>query len=183
METKFCDGRVTILVGDITKENVDVIVNAANSSLLGGGGVDGAIHEAGGEEILRECEEIRAKTYPKGLPTGEVVITKAGKLPAKYVIHTVGPIKGIDREKEAEQLKNCYLKSLQLAVANNCQSIAFPSISTGIYGYPKEEAAEISSIAIKVFLFNNDLIKDVRLVFYIESQARIFLQNHKFEND
>src|SRR5688500_6392060 len=101
---KFCNGKVTVSVGDITKAGGEAIVNAANSSLLGGGGVDGAIHEAGGEEILRECEQIRATIYPKGLPTGEAVITTGGNLPAKFVIHTVGPVKGIDPENEAEQL-------------------------------------------------------------------------------
>lgn len=104
-ETEFLNGKVKVIVGNITKQEVDAIVNAANSSLLGGGGVDGAIHEAGGEEILRECEQLRATTFPKGLPTGEAVITTAGKMPAKFVIHTLGPIKGIDRENEAEQLQ------------------------------------------------------------------------------
>ena len=180
MEAEFLNGKVKILVGNITKQEVDAIVNAANSSLLGGGGVDGAIHEAGGEEILRECEEIRKTTYPKGLPTGEAVITTAGKMPAKFVIHTVGPVKGIDRENEAEQLANCYRKSLQLAVANSCKSIAFPAISTGIYGYPKDQAAEIASTTVKEFLAENDSIEKVRFVFFMENEAKIFLQNHKF---
>ncbi len=179
-ETEFLDGKVKVIVGNIVKQEVDAIVNAANSSLLGGGGVDGAIHEAGGEEVLRECEKIRSTTYPKGLPIGEVVITNAGKLPAKFVIHTVGPIKGIDRENEATQLSDCYRKSLELAVSKGCRTIAFPAISTGIYGYPKDQAAEISSTAIKEFLEKNDLIEEVRLIFYIESEARTFLQNHTF---
>lgn len=179
-ETTFLNWRVKVLVGNITKQEVDVIVNAANSTLLGGGGVDGAIHDAGGEEILRECEHIRATTHPKGLPTGEVVITTAGKMSAKFVIHTVGPVKGIDRENEAEQLANCYRKSLELAVANNCKSIAFPAISTGIYGYPKDQATEISSTAVKNFLAENDSIEEVRFIFFMENEAKIFLQNHKF---
>lgn len=180
MEAEFLNGRVKVLVGNIVKQEVDVIVNAANSTLLGGGGVDGAIHEAGGEEILRECEQIRKTTYPKGLPTGEAVITTAGKLPAKFVIHTVGPIKGIDRENEAEQLANCYRKSLDLAIVNSCKTIAFPAISTGIYAYPKDQAAQISSTAVKEFLAENDSIEEVRFVFFNEFEAKIFLQNHHF---
>lgn len=180
MEAEFLNGRVKVLVGNITKQKVDAIVNAANSSLLGGGGVDGAIHDAGGEEILRECKEIRATTYPKGLPTGEAVITTGGKLPAKFVIHTVGPIKGIDRENEAEQLANCYRNSLKLAVENGCQTIAFPAISTGAFGYPKDQAAQISSTAVKEFLLENDSIREVRFIFFMENEAKIFLQNQKF---
>jgi O-acetyl-ADP-ribose deacetylase (regulator of RNase III) len=180
VETEFLNGRVKVLVGNITRQEVDAIVNAANSSLLGGGGVDGAVHDAGGEEILRECREIRKTSYPKGLPTGESVITTAGKMPAKFVIHTVGPIKGIDRQNEASQLANCYRNSLNLAVANDCQTIAFPAISTGIYAYPKDQAAEISSIAVKEFLLENDSITEVRFIFFMENEARIFLQNQKF---
>ncbi len=178
---EFLNSRVKVMVGNITKQEIDAIVNAANSSLLGGGGVDGAIHEAGGEEILRECEKFRATTYPKGLPTGEAVITNAGRLPAKFVTHTVGPIKGIDRENEAGQLADCYRKSLELAVANGCRSIAFPAISTGIYAYPKDQAAEISSTAVKEFLAENDSIEEVRFIFFNEYEAKIFLQNHIFD--
>jgi len=177
VETTFLNGRVKVLVGNITKQEVDAIVNAANSSLLGGGGVDGAIHEAGGEEILRECEQIRKTTYPKGLPTGEVVMTTAGKMPAKFVIHTVGPIKGIDRENEANQLANCYRKSLELAAANDCKSIAFPAISTGIYGYPKDQAAQISSTTVREFLAANDSFEEVRFIFFNEFEAKIFLEH------
>lgn len=177
---EFLNGRVKVLVGNITTQEVDAIVNAANSSLLGGGGVDGAIHDAGGEEILRECEQLRATTYPQGLPTGEAAITNAGRLAAKFIIHTVGPIKGIDRDNEAAELANCYRKSLELAVLNGCKTIAFPAISTGIYGYPKEEAAEISSIAVKSFLAENALIEEVLFVFFNERGMNAFLQNHKF---
>jgi O-acetyl-ADP-ribose deacetylase (regulator of RNase III) len=180
MEAEFLNGRVKVLVGNITKQEVDAIVNAANSSLLGGGGVDGAIHDAGGEEILRECKEIRQTTHQKGLPTGEAVITTAGKMPAKFVIHTVGPIKGIDRENEAEQLADCYRNSLKIAVENNCKTIAFPAISTGIYGYPKDQAAEISSNAVKTFLAENDSIEEVRFIFFMENEAKTFLRHHKF---
>src|SRR5215218_2135436 len=112
----FLSGRVTVLTGDITTQDVDAIVNAANSSLLGGGGVDGAIHRAGGPKILAECRQIRATTYPQGLPTGEAVITSGGNLPAKYVIHTVGPIYGRNPEREGELLAACYQNSLRLAI-------------------------------------------------------------------
>jgi O-acetyl-ADP-ribose deacetylase (regulator of RNase III) len=176
----FLDGKVKVVVGNIVKEEVDAIVNAANSTLLGGGGVDGAIHQAGGGEILAECEKLRETEYPQGLPTGEVAITKAGKLPARFVIHTVGPIKGIDTENEATQLSDCYRKSLELASSKDCRSIAFPAISTGVYYYPKDLAAAISSAAIKEFLKNNNIIEAVRLVFFRENEANIFLQNHKF---
>ncbi len=179
-KAEFLDGKVKVVVGNIVEEEVDVIVNAANSTLLGGGGVDGAIHAAGGDEILAECEKIRETEYPKGLPTGEVVITNAGKLPAKFVIHTVGPIKGIDVENEATQLAGCYRKSLELAVSRDCKTIAFPAISTGIYAYPKDLAAEISSTAINEFLANDEKVEEVRLMFFREIEANMFLQNHNF---
>src|SRR5438034_10295732 len=131
----FLAGRVVVKVGDITKENVDAVVNAANSTLMGGGGVDGAIHRAGGPEIKKECEEIRRTQYPDGLPTGQAVITTAGKMPAKHVIHTVGPVYGSGGKGKAELLAACYRNSLQVAVNNNLKTIAFPAISTGIYGY------------------------------------------------
>ena len=128
--------------GDITKFQADAIVNAANSTLLGGGGVDGAIHRAGGPEILAACREIRARQGK--CRTGEAVITTAGKLPAKYVIHTVGPVYQDGQSGEASQLASCYRNSLELALANGCKSIAFPGISTGVYGYLKRPAAEVA---------------------------------------
>src|SRR5437016_8418459 len=140
-ETTFLSGRVLVIVADITKQDVDAIVNAANSSLLGGGGVDGAIHRAGGPEVLEECCEIRRTRFPEGLPTGEAVITSGGKLPALYVIHTVGPIFGEEHGNEAELLANCYHNSLAVALETGLASIAFPAISTGVYGYPLAEAA------------------------------------------
>ena len=176
----FLDGRVTVIVGDITKQDVEAIVNAANSSLLGGGGVDGAIHRAGGPAILEECREIRRTRFPQGLPTGEAVVTTGGNLPALYVIHTVGPIYGEHRGKEAELLANCYHNSLTLAVEKNVTSAAFPSIATGVYGYPREEAAEISSRTIENFLSTDRQLKEVRLVFFQAQDAKIFLQNQKF---
>lgn len=156
-------------------------MNAANSSLLGGGGVDDAIHRAGGPQILEECQEIRRTRYPDGLPTGEAVITSGGNLPARYVIHTVGPIYGQDPERESELLAACYRNSLTLAVQHSVSTIAFPSISTGIYAYPKSEAAAISSCAIREFLGIDDAIKEVRLVFFHDADARVFLDYHEFE--
>jgi O-acetyl-ADP-ribose deacetylase (regulator of RNase III) len=176
----FLGGRVLVVVGDITRQDVTAIVNAANSTLLGGGGVDGAIHDAGGPAILKECQEIRRTVYPGGLPTGQAVITTGGNLPAKYVIHTVGPIYGRDPEREAALLADCYRNSLLLARQHGVTSIAFPSISTGAYGYPKTEAAQIASTAIKAFLSADQQIEQVRLVFFQERDARAFRQNHEF---
>ena len=176
----FLEGRVHVVVGDITKQDVEAIVNAANSSLLGGGGVDGAIHRAGGPEILEECREIRRTRFPEGLPTGEAVITTGGKLPALYVIHTVGPIHGEHRGDEAELLANCYHNSLTLAVEKNLASVAFPAISTGVYGYPPEAAAEVSSRTIENFLATDRQLKEVRLVFFQARDAEVFLENQKF---
>ncbi len=176
----FLDGRVTVVVGDITKQDTDAIVNAANSSLLGGGGVDGSIHRAGGPQILEECREIRRTRFPEGLPSGEAVITSGGRLPALYVIHTVGPIYGNQGGKEAELLANCYHNSLTLAVEKNLASVAFPSISTGVYGYPRPEAAEISSRTIENFLLRDRQLMEVRLVFFQAQDAQIFLENQKF---
>ncbi len=176
----FFDGRLIIKTGRIEEEDADAIVNAANSTLLGGGGVDGAIHKAGGEQILRECEEIRRTRFPKGLPTGLAVITSGGNLKARFVIHTVGPIYGIDKQNEAELLANCYRNSLLLAVENRLETIAFPSISTGAFGYPKHEAARVSSQAVKDFLNTNEQIKEVRLVFFSDSDAKMFLKHTAF---
>jgi O-acetyl-ADP-ribose deacetylase len=176
----FLDGRVLVVVGDITQQDVTAIVNAANSTLLGGGGVDGAIHRRGGPQILKECQEIRKTLYPDGLPTGEAVITSGRNLPAKYVIHTVGPIYGRDAQREAELLASCYKNSLLLARQHHISSIAFPSISTGAYGYPKSEAAKIASRTIKQFLMTDREIEQVRLVFFQEKDADVFLATHEF---
>ena len=179
-EKKFVSGRVTVVVGDITQHDTDAIVNAANASLMGGGGVDGAIHRAGGDEILAECKEIRRTRFPNGLPTGEAVITTGGKLPALYVIHTVGPIYGQHDGKEAELLANCYHNSLTLAVEKNLTSVAFPAISTGVFGYPQAEAAKVASKTIENFLSTDHQLKEVRLVFFQEHDARVFLENQQF---
>jgi O-acetyl-ADP-ribose deacetylase len=179
-EHEFLDGRVRVVVGDITKQDVEAIVNAANSLLVGGGGVDGAIHRAGGTEILEECREIRRTRFPEGLPTGEAVITTGGKLSALYVIHTVGPIFGQHHGKEAELLANCYHNSLTLAVEKNLTSVAFPAISTGVYGYPLDQAAEVSSKTIENFLATDRQLKEVRLVFFQAHDAEGFLAHQKF---
>ncbi|MDH6138407.1 O-acetyl-ADP-ribose deacetylase (regulator of RNase III) [Kitasatospora sp. GP30] len=137
--------QITLVQGDITKQRVDVVVNAANSSLLGGGGVDGAIHRAGGPEILAECRALRAGHYGKGLATGQAVATTAGKLPAGHVVHTVGPVYGAyEFEQGAELLASCYRQSLRLAVELGAASVAFPAISAGVYGWPMESAARVA---------------------------------------
>jgi O-acetyl-ADP-ribose deacetylase (regulator of RNase III) len=180
-EKTFQSGCVKVLIGDITRQEVETIVNAANSSLMGGGGVDGAIHRAGGPKILEECREIRRTVYADGLPTGEAVMTTAGELTARYVIHTVGPIYGRHGGHEAELLAACYKNSLMLAAKHSLCSIAFPAISTGVYGYPRTEAAAVSSRAIKEFLASNDTVKEIRLVFFQASDAEAFLNNQEFE--
>ncbi len=177
---KFLSGRVAVKVGDLTREPVDVIVNAANGSLMGGGGVDGAIHRAGGPEIKAACADIRRAEYPQGLPTGEAVITPGGKLPARHVIHTVGPVYGGGGEDKAQLLAACYFNSLRLAVSHQLKSIAFPAISTGIYGYPLAEAAAVSSCTIERFLSVDKTIDAIRLVFFTAHEADVFLQHHVF---
>ncbi|MGH9931369.1 MAG: O-acetyl-ADP-ribose deacetylase, partial [Pyrinomonadaceae bacterium] len=155
-------------------------VNAANSSLMGGGGVDGAIHRAGGPSILEACREIRRTEYPEGLPTGEAVVTTAGNLPSRFVIHTVGPVYGRHHGREAQLLAACYQNSFNLAVRHSLVSIAFPAISTGVFGYPQSESAAVSSAAISEFLTSNSALKDVRLIFFQRRDADAFLENHQF---
>lgn len=165
---------VIIKTGDITQEDVDAIVNAANSTLLGGGGVDGAIHRAGGPAILAACRKLRETTYPDGLPTGQAAITTGGKLRAKYVIHTVGPIYGTNGGRDAELLAACYENSIALASEHQLATIAFPAISTGAYGYPKGEAARVARAAI-MRAMNRPLVsvRQVTLVFSSEKDAAI----------
>jgi O-acetyl-ADP-ribose deacetylase (regulator of RNase III) len=158
--------RIQLIRGDITKISVDAIVNAANTSLMGGGGVDGAIHRAGGPEILEGCRKIVARQG--GCKTGEAVITTAGKLPAKFVIHTVGPVWRGGTNNEAKLLANCYANSLKLAAENNCATVAFPCISTGIYGYPVEEAAKVAVHTVKNFPETESFIDKVLLVCFDE---------------
>ncbi|MGO9598177.1 MAG: O-acetyl-ADP-ribose deacetylase [Isosphaeraceae bacterium] len=174
----FLSGRATVVVGDITRQRLDAIVNAANPSLLGGGGVDGAIHRAGGPRILEECRQIRQTRLPEGLPRGAAVITTGGNLPARFVIHTAGPVYGQNAGRDAELLASCYRNSLALAVEHGLSSIAFPAISTGIYGYPPEEAAAVASLAIREFLATDAPLREVRLVFFAPDDALLFLANH-----
>jgi O-acetyl-ADP-ribose deacetylase (regulator of RNase III) len=177
----FLSGRVCVLIGDITKQDVDVIVNAANSTLLGGGGVDGAIHHAGGPQILEECREIRRTRFPQGLPTGEAVLTGGGRLTARFVIHTVGPIVRIGKKPDAAMLASCYRNSLALAADSGLTSIAFPAISTGAFCYPREQAAPVVSQTIESFLAGTTVIERVHLVFHEVQDVRSFLKNHSFD--
>ncbi|MFC1490604.1 O-acetyl-ADP-ribose deacetylase [Candidatus Latescibacterota bacterium] len=175
--TEYMNGRVTVKVGDITKETAQAIVNAANSSLMGGGGVDGAIHRAGGPSILAECRVLRESAYPYGLPTGQAAVTTAGKLSAKFVIHTVGPIWRGGNAGEEKLLRECYVNSLKTAVEKGCSSIAFPAISTGVYGFPKIKAVQIASKAVKEFLEKEISISNAIFVFFSEADAEIFTEN------
>jgi O-acetyl-ADP-ribose deacetylase (regulator of RNase III) len=140
---------------------------------MGGGGGDGAIHRAGGPEILEACKRIRETTHPRGLPTGEAVITTGGRLLARYVIHTVGPIYGRHGGDEPRLLAACYESSIALARKHDLRTIAFPAISTGVYGYPKDEAAEVALQAVARALDRHSVIEEVRLVFFSESDARL----------
>jgi len=174
--------KISLTSGDITKETTDAIVNAANSSLMGGGGVDGAIHRAGGPAILEECKKIIAR---KGsCRAGEAVITSGGNLAARFVIHTVGPVWNGGYDREAEKLSNCYKNSLKLASENNLHTIAFPNISTGIYGYPKVEAAEIAVNTVMNFLLSDAGIVVVRFVCFDKENYDLYeaLINTNSEN-
>lgn len=163
---------LTLVQGDITRQDVDAVVNAANSSLMGGGGVDGAIHRAGGPQILEEC-----KTYVAQhgrLPTGEAMITSAGKMKARHVIHTVGPIWHGGGNREDELLANAYRNSLHVAVENEVKTIAVPSISTGIYGFPIERAAKIAVETVKRFVERTSSLNEVRFVTFSQSDYDIY---------
>ncbi|HMB00491.1 MAG TPA: O-acetyl-ADP-ribose deacetylase [Spirochaetota bacterium] len=165
---------IRILTGDITKIKTEAIVNAANSSLCGGGGVDGAIHAAGGPAILNECRAIR-KTRGK-LPPGEAVITQAGYLPAKYVIHTVGPVWRGGKRNEAKLLYNCYQNSLALARKNDLKIVSFPAISTGVYGFPKAKAAAVVSSILNEYS-ELSFFKEIMFVFFSKKDEHIFQNN------
>ena len=162
--------------GDITGQTTDAIVNAANSTLMGGGGVDGAIHSRGGSDILDECKQVRKTRYPEGLPTGQAVATTAGLLPAKYVIHTVGPIwrGGGGGGKEAEKLASCYRESLRVAEELKLTSVAFPAVSTGIYGYPIEQATEVALATVVETLRAAKHVKLVRFVLFGKHDYRVY---------
>lgn len=162
--------RIKLFQGDITKLQVDAIVNAANKTLLGGGGVDGAIHRAAGKDLLAECRSLN------GCKTGEAKITKGYLLPAKYVIHTVGPVWYGGKNNEPEKLASCYRESLKLAVENHVQTIAFPNISTGVYGFPKQEAAEIALREVISFLKNNGSVEQVIFCIFDNENLEIYKQ-------
>ncbi len=164
--------KIELLKGDITKIKVDAIVNAANSSLMGGGGVDGAIHRAGGPAILEECRKIVAKQG--GCKSGEAVITTGGKLSAKFVIHTVGPVWNGGKYDEENKLVNCYKNSLQLAINNHCKTIAFPNISTGIYHFPKKDAARIAIETVAKFIVQSDKIEKVIFVCFDDENYGLY---------
>jgi O-acetyl-ADP-ribose deacetylase len=165
--------KINLIKGDITKLAVDAIVNAANSSLLGVGGVDGAIHRAGGPAILEDCMKIRARQG--SCDTGEAVITTGGNLPSRHVIHTVGPVWNASKPEEmARLLGNCYRNSLRLAVENGLKTVAFPNISTGIYGYPKDKAAEVAISTVKEFLETTDAIETVTFVCFDDENYQLY---------
>ncbi len=174
MEFKVGNVTIQIIKSDITDIEADAIVNAANSMLLGGAGVDGAIHSKGGPKILEECKKIRATEWPDGLPTGNAVITSGGNLKAKHVIHTVGPIWRGGFYNEAKLLRAAYWNSLKLASTNNLRSIAFPSISTGSYNYPTDEASQIAINAIKDYLKKENKIETVILALYSDKNLEIY---------
>ncbi|MEU4134122.1 O-acetyl-ADP-ribose deacetylase [Streptomyces wuyuanensis] len=166
-------GRPTIMfvLGDITEQDVDAVVNAANSSLLGGGGVDGAIHRRGGPEILEECRRLRASHYGKGLPTGQAVATTAGRLPAQWVIHTVGPVHSRSEDR-SDQLASCYRESLRVADELGARTVAFPAISTGIYGWPMDDGARIATETVRST--GTDSVEEVRFVLFDEPAYEAF---------
>jgi O-acetyl-ADP-ribose deacetylase len=167
--------KVRVVHGDITEQDVDVVVNAANSSLLGGGGVDGAIHRKGGPEILAECRRIREREWPEGLPRGKAVITTGGRLRARHVIHTVGPVWAGGRDREAEVLADCYVNSLSIAVRRELRSVAFPSISTGAYGYPIGEASRVALGTVKGYVEKEGRPAEVIFVLFSESDLNTYL--------
>jgi O-acetyl-ADP-ribose deacetylase (regulator of RNase III) len=154
--------RIVLLEGDITQQDADAIVNAANSSLMGGGGVDGAIHRKGGPMILEECKQLRANDWPDGLPTGKAAATTGGNLPARWVIHTVGPVYAKSADRSA-LLASCHIESLRVADEVGAKTVAFPAISTGIYGYPLEEAAPV---AIGTVRDADTAVEEVRFVLF-----------------
>jgi O-acetyl-ADP-ribose deacetylase (regulator of RNase III) len=163
---------ITLVLGDITKQKVDAIVNAANSSLMGGGGVDGAIHRAGGPAILAECKRIREERG--ACATGDAVVTTAGKLPARWVVHTVGPIWTGGESGEPALLRRCHEKSLALAADQGARTVALPAISTGVYGYPVDRAARVALGAAKDFAAKDDRLAEIRFVLFSESDLEAF---------
>jgi O-acetyl-ADP-ribose deacetylase len=163
---------ITIVRGDITEQDVDAVVNAANSSLLGGGGVDGAIHRAGGPGILAECRELRSSRYPDGLPTGQAVATTAGRLAARWVIHTVGPVWS-KSEDRSELLASCYRESLRVARELGARTVAFPAVSTGVYGWPLEDGARTAVGVVREETADGGF-DEVRFVLFDERAYGVF---------
>ncbi|MET8635801.1 O-acetyl-ADP-ribose deacetylase [Streptomyces sp. NPDC057746] len=161
---------ITLVQGDITRQSVDAIVNAANSSLLGGGGVDGAIHRRGGPAILEECRALRASRYGRGLPTGRAVATTAGELDARWVIHTVGPVFA-DSEDRSELLASCYREALRVADGLGARTVAFPAVSTGVYRWPMEDAARI---AVETVRSTDTAVEEIRFVLFDERAYEAF---------
>lgn len=168
------DKRIKLQQGNITKLQVDAIVNAANSSLMGGGGVDGAIHRVGGIQILEEC--IKIVDRQGRCKTGQAVITTGGKLPAKHVIHTVGPVWSGGKNNEPQLLANCYTNSLTIAAAHDVETIAFPNISTGVYRFPKEQAAQIALETVNDFLHTNQYVKEVVFICFDDENYQLYGQ-------
>jgi O-acetyl-ADP-ribose deacetylase (regulator of RNase III) len=166
--------KVRIIQGDITDQATDAIVNAANSSLMGGGGVDGAIHRRGGSKILKECKKIRATAWPDGLSTGKAVITSGGNLMATYVIHTVGPVWRGGRNRESKLLVDAYRSSLSLAISEGLKSVSFPSISTGAYGYPIAKASRIALETVKGILEQENKLDEVVFVLFNKEDLEIY---------
>jgi O-acetyl-ADP-ribose deacetylase (regulator of RNase III) len=162
--------RITLVLGDITEQDADAVVNAANSSLLGGGGVDGAIHRRGGPEILEECRRLRASKYGRGLPTGQAVATTAGRLPARWVIHTVGPVYAESEDRSA-LLASCYRESLRVAAELGARTVAFPAVSAGIYGWPLDDAARI---AVGTVRETESPVEEARFVLFSEDVYAAF---------
>jgi len=163
---------INVVKGDITKQNVDAIVNAANSSLMGGGGVDGAIHRAGGPGILEACKKIVANQGP--CKTGEAVITTGGNLPARFVIHAVGPVWHGGKNNEEQLLANAYLNSLDLAALNDVRTIAFPNISTGVYNFPKEKAAGIALKTVRNFIKTENIFEEILFVCFDDENFQLY---------
>lgn len=174
METNIGTAGITLILGDITEQETDAIVNAANPGLMGGGGVDGAIHRKGGAEILKECMFIRQTLYPDGLPTGKAVATSGGNLKAKKVIHTVGPVWDGGNNREPELLAEAYRNSLALALKMGIKTISFPSISTGAYGYPVEKASRVAIKTVEGFLEKNTGIEEVRFILHSLHDLRTY---------
>jgi len=166
--------RIILIRGDITEQETQAIVNAANPGLMGGGGVDGAIHRKGGPNILKECKMIRQRIYPDGLPTGKAVITTGGELDAKKVIHTVGPVWHGGNSKEPQLLAEAYKSSLKIAIDNGIRTISFPSISTGAYGYPVEKASRVALRAVIEFLKENPGIEEVRFILHSDHDMKTY---------